>query len=127
MARLEVFDPPMCCPSGVCGPSPNPVLPQFAADLEWLRNQGVTVERFSLSQQPDAFARNAVVTSKLVNWGNKCLPIILVDGNIVSWGNYPNRRELARFAGIESDEADHNVPPKRSCCGGGSDFSPDCC
>ena len=127
MPKLEVFDPPMCCPSGVCGPSPNQILPRFSADLEWLRNQGVTVERFSLSQQPDVFARHVTVTGELVKWGNKCLPLILVDGNIVSRGNYLNRSELAKFVGIESDETGGTVPPKRSCCGGGSGSSSNCC
>jgi arsenite methyltransferase len=55
MTVLQVFDPPMCCSSGVCGPSVDPRLPRFAADLDWLRNQGVQVERFNLAHQPQAF------------------------------------------------------------------------
>jgi hypothetical protein len=31
MPHLDVFDPPLCCPAGVCGPRVDPVLPRFAA------------------------------------------------------------------------------------------------
>jgi hypothetical protein len=54
---LRVFDPAMCCSSGVCGPSVDPELARFAADVAGCSKQGVAVERFNLSQQPGAFAR----------------------------------------------------------------------
>jgi hypothetical protein len=50
MPKLEIYDPPMCCSSGVCGPSVDPVLPRFAADLDWISQRGVAVERYNLSQ-----------------------------------------------------------------------------
>ena len=53
--RLEVFDPAMCCSTGVCGPSPNPALAPFAADLDWVAAQGVGVRRYNLGQEPGAF------------------------------------------------------------------------
>ena len=31
MTHLQVFDPPMCCSTGVCGPQVDPELPRFAA------------------------------------------------------------------------------------------------
>ena len=65
MKKLEVFDPPMCCSSGVCGPEVDPVLPRFAADLQWLAGQGVSVERYNLSQQPQAFVANPLVKAAL--------------------------------------------------------------
>lgn len=46
--KLEVYDPPMCCPSGVCGPFVDPALMQFTADIEWLQRQGIAVERYNL-------------------------------------------------------------------------------
>jgi SAM-dependent methyltransferase len=58
MKAIEVYDKPMCCSTGVCGPKVDPVLPRFAADLEWLKSQGHRVERFNLAQQPEAFVRN---------------------------------------------------------------------
>lgn len=98
--RIEVYDPPMCCSTGVCGPSIDPALIQFAADLEWLQGQGVTVERFNLSQQPGAFAHTALVKEALATNGNDCLPLTLADDRIVCQGRYPSREMLAGFAGL---------------------------
>ncbi len=103
MKRVEVFDPPMCCSTGVCGPKVNPVLVRFAADLHWLANQRVAVERYNLALQPQAFAASAVVSTALKECGIDCLPLILLDGAIISKGSYPARDELAQLAGVEPD------------------------
>ena len=100
MVVLRVFDPPMCCSTGVCGPTVNPVLARFAADLNWLKSQGVRAERFNLVQQPDAFTKDSVVEQMLTKVGAECLPLILVDGRVVSQGAYPSREELTVFTGI---------------------------
>ena len=103
MKRVEVFDPPMCCSTGVCGPTVDPALVRFAADLHWLANQRIAVERYNLAQQPQAFVASPVVKTALQEHGNECLPLILLDGSIVSQGCYPTRAELARLAGVELD------------------------
>ena len=105
MNRIEVFDPPMCCSTGVCGPSIDPALVRFAADLHWLANQRIVVERYNLAQQPQAFAANETVKSALKQYGNECLPLILLNGEIVSKGRYPIRVELARLTGVEPDQS----------------------
>ncbi len=98
--NLKVYDPPMCCSSGVCGPSVDSELARFASDLEWLRSQGVVVSRFNLAQQPSAFVENEDVRRELQEGGSECLPIILLGGRIVSCGKYPDRKELALLAGV---------------------------
>ncbi len=100
MSVLQVFDPPMCCSTGVCGPEVDPVLSRFAADLDWLTSRGVEILRFNLSQQPQAFASNEVVMTALREVGNDVLPLILVDGAVASQGRYPTREELAEMAGV---------------------------
>lgn len=65
MPRLDVFDPPLCCSTGVCGPRVDPVLPRFAADLEWLRQRGVAVTRCNPAQPPQAFVAQPVVAAAL--------------------------------------------------------------
>ena len=100
MVKLEVFDPPMCCSTGVCGTEIDPVLPRFAADLEWLRTQGINVERYNLAQQPGFFVENESVKAALHEYGNGCLPLILVDGQIVSRAEYPDRVALATLVGM---------------------------
>ncbi len=118
MKRLEVFDPPMCCSTGVCGPKVDPVLVRFAADLHWLANQKVAVERYNLAQQPQAFAGNEAVKDALNAHGTDCLPLIVLDGAIISQGRYPSRDELTRLTGVEPDQSPAAalpvLPPR--CC-----------
>jgi len=128
MRKLEVYDPPMCCSSGVCGPKVDPVLPRFAGDLEWLKKQGVSVARFNLAQQPLAFAENAAVREALEKEDLACLPLILVDGKIVSRGTYPAREALAAWLGAQpegEDAAAKKVTP--CCCCGASGKASGCC
>ncbi len=119
--NLEVFDPAMCCPTGVCGPNVNPALVQFASDFLWVAGQGVHVERYNLAQQPQAFATNETVKTALEKYGNACLPLILLNGSIVSEGRYPGRDELARMVGLEPDGTKTPGPRlpivQGRCCG----------
>ena len=111
MATLQVYDRPLCCSTGVCGPKVDPVLPRFAADLEWLKSRGVAVERFNLAQQPGAFSAHPEVKTALSE-GVGCLPLIVADGRIVSRGTYPSRDMLAAWAGVQLAES----LPVAGCC-----------
>jgi Arsenical resistance operon protein ArsD len=102
MTAISVFDPAMCCSTGVCGPSVDPQLARFSADLDWLKSQGVSVERFNLAQQPAAFAEDEAVCAALVTKGQAGLPVVKVNGEIRSTGLYPSREELAAWAGISA-------------------------
>ena len=104
MKSVQVFDPAMCCSTGICGPVVDPVLPRFAADLAWLSGQGIAVKRHNLAQEPQAFAGNELVKRALTEHSATCLPLILVDGRIVSQGKYPSRCELAAFVGLDASE-----------------------
>jgi len=123
--KIQVFDPPMCCSTGVCGPSVDPELVRFAADIDWLKRQGVDVERNNLSQQPAAFAETPVVMATLKKEGNECLPLTLADGKVVCQGRYPTREMLAGFAGLDAAKADGGAEPEASpcCCGPSSKAS----
>ena len=100
MSTIQVFDPPMCCSTGICGPEVDSRLVEFAADLDWLASQGVTVRRFNLAQEPMRFAGNAAVKAMLERSPEDELPAIVVDGVVASSGRYPSRDELARMAGL---------------------------
>ena len=100
MISLQVFDPAMCCSTGVCGPSVEPKLAHFSADLDWLKSQGVSVERFNLAQQPAAFVADAAVKLSLDEQGEAALPVIKLNGEVKSRGLYPSRAELAVWAGL---------------------------
>jgi arsenite methyltransferase len=116
MKSVQVFDKPMCCSTGVCGPDIDPTLLRFAADLQWLQQQGHRVERFNLAQQPAAFAENNAVLQAVAAQGAHCLPIVVVDDRIVSQREYPTRERLAAWVGdgaLEGDDERQEVP----CCG----------
>ncbi len=94
MKSVQVYDRPMCCSTGVCGPEVDPVLPKFAADLDWLLAQGHHIERYNLAQQPQAFIENKQIHQLITAAGTQCLPVIVVDGEIVSQSIYPSREDF---------------------------------
>ena len=104
MERLDIYDPAMCCSTGVCGPEVDPKLVRFAADLKWLQEQGVEVERFNLSQRPAAFVENEQVKQALTDKGEAALPMVIASGRVFSTGRYPERYELAAWAGVAQAE-----------------------
>jgi len=104
MKKVEVFDPPMCCSSGVCGPKVDKKLVAFSAALEWLRSKGVEVMRYNPTQQYEAFISNTKVTQAVNSGGTGCLPLILVDGEVVSHGGYPAKDELAALVGLAEEK-----------------------
>jgi hypothetical protein len=117
MPTIRVFDPAMCCSTGVCGPTSDPELARFAADVDWLQKQGVAVERFNLSSQPAAFAENALVQEALLR-GIEVLPLVLVDDRVAVEGAYPSRETLAALAGVVQRKASPAASPAASsCCG----------
>lgn len=117
MRKLEIYDPPLCCSTGVCGTDVDQNLVTFAADVEWARQKGADVERYNLAQQPLAFAENAVVKAFLERSGQDALPLVLVDGEMALAGRYPSRAELARWAEIRPVAGE---PPPAGGCRAGS-------
>ena len=122
MSHIDVFDPPMCCSTGVCGPSVDRLLAAFAADVEWLSTQGVSVTRYNLAQDPQAFVTHPLVRDLLQREGDGCLPLVIMNGEIVAHGAYPRRPELAALAGVTAS-ASTSKPKIRlttTCCKPGS-------
>jgi hypothetical protein len=105
MKTIQIFDPPMCCSSGVCGAEVDNNLVNFAVSVQWLKMNGVQVERFNPLHQYDVFAANEVVTQTVNEKGIECLPLILLDGEVVSSGIYPSRLELSGMTGLGNQEA----------------------
>ena len=114
MIAVRVFDPAMCCSTGVCGPSVDPELARFAADVDWLGKQGVKVERFTLSSQPAAFAATPAVKEALGR-GTEVLPIVMVDDRVVAEGTYPSHETLAALAGVVLRKLPQ-APTASACC-----------
>lgn len=117
MTTIHVYDKPMCCSSGACGPQVDPALARFAADLDWLKSQGTAVERYNLAQQPAAFAENAQVREILAAEGTVSLPLIFVNGVVNSRGEYPSRVQLADWADAKTAELLPVMSQAGKCCG----------
>jgi hypothetical protein len=100
MRQIQVFDPPLCCSTGVCGTEVDQRLVTFAADAAWATRKGVALERFNLAHEPMDFAGNPLVREFLEVSGPEALPLVLRDGVIAMSGRYPTRAELAEWAGL---------------------------
>lgn len=120
MKTIQIFDKPMCCSTGICGPQVDPVLPRFASDLEWLKAQGHVVERYNLAQQPQAFLQNAAVQKLITEQGVGVLPVVVVEGRIVSRKGYPSREMLAMWTAVPNQQNALPISDEAggSCCGG---------
>lgn len=92
--RVDVFDPEMCCSTGLCGPAPDEGLIRVEAALERLREEGVEVQRHQLSRDPQAFLGNDQVYRNVLAQGTSSLPMVAVDGELQFTGRYPTYEEL---------------------------------
>lgn len=117
MKHIQIFDPALCCSTGVCGVDVDPALVSFSADVQWAQQNGVQIERFNLAQQPLAFAENPVVKGFLERSGADALPLVLIDGEVALAGRYPSRAELSRWAAIAPQDL---AAADQGGCGGGS-------
>ena len=99
--KIEIYDPAMCCSSGLCGPGIDPVLVRMNDTLLALKKQNIEVDRFNLAQQPKAFLDNKKVADLLHTSGKKVLPITIVNGDIFKTGEYPAYEDLCKALGIE--------------------------
>ncbi|MDZ7832007.1 MAG: arsenite efflux transporter metallochaperone ArsD [Desulfobacterales bacterium] len=98
---LKVYDPPMCCSTGVCGTSVSEQLVEFAGMLKKAEAQGIEVHRFNLSQEPQAFAENKAVRESMAELGQEGLPLVYVDDELVVSGRYPDKKELFELLGLD--------------------------
>lgn len=123
--KIEIYDPAMCCSTGVCGPSVDPELVRIQESLRQIQKQApdVKVERYALSSDPQAFVVNTAVAELLNNEGPKCLPLVFVDGKLISKGCYPGNEQIQttlKQTGLDVRLAERKKTS--SCCGG-----PGCC
>ena len=104
MPTVRVYEPALCCNTGVCGTDVDQSLVDFTADLNHVAERGADISRHNLANDPTAFAADDTVRAFLQVAGSEGLPLTTVDGVTVMTGAYPTRAQLNRFAGL-SDEA----------------------
>lgn len=125
MNKMKIFEPAMCCPTGLCGVGVNQELLRISTVLNNLKNIGVVVERYNLSNAPQEFVNNKEVNNFINTNGVEKLPVILVDDKIVMYGKYPSNTEISNLLNIPADKFVINkVAPKRN---DGCDCNGGCC
>lgn len=117
MKQLLIYDPAMCCSSGVCGTNVDQELVKLASFINKLDKASVSVERYNLGQQPEAYASNGVVALALKNKGTDALPMVFINNQIITSGSYPSIEELTKL--LDETPANETEFPSSSCCGGG--------
>ena len=115
--KIEIFDPAMCCETGVCGPSIDPELMRMATVVNTLKEKGIIIKRHGLSSEPQDFISNKVISDLLQKEGADVLPVTLIDGEVAKTKEYPTNAELSKWLSIEI----RNRPDvKKGGCGCGS-------
>jgi hypothetical protein len=99
--KIEIYDPPMCCSSGLCGPTLDPVLVKMNDAVMALQKQGVEVKRFNLSQQLKEVMSNKTIAELIRKNGRKILPVTFVNAEVFKTGEYPSYEDLCKALGIE--------------------------
>lgn len=116
MKTLKIYDPAMCCSTGVCGPDVDPELVQLASFLKNLDPCAVNVERYNLSQEPAAYTANATVAATLKEKGVAALPLVMVDDVVLSSGGYPDLANLSALLGAPVISMDADCSGCSGCC-----------
>jgi hypothetical protein len=93
-ADVEFFDPPMCCPTGLCGPTLDQTLLDMNEMILALQRDHVRVERYQMSGNPNAFLSNSEVMKLVREKQMEALPIIVVRGKVIKVGAYPSAEEI---------------------------------
>ena len=120
MKKMQIFEPALCCETGVCGASVDPELFRITTVLNTLKQNGVVIDRFNLKNAPMEFVTNQTVNTFINQKGAEALPCVLVDGNIVIEGRYPTNAEILTLLELPV-EAMLPKPKNNSgcCCSGG--------
>ena len=95
--KFIIYDPPMCCSSGVCGPNPDQTLINFEDTLVKVKKLGVEIERHVITQSPEKFKKNPQVIKLIQEQQLNILPITSLNGEIIKTGSYPTLEEFKNF------------------------------
>lgn len=128
MNKMTIYEPAMCCSTGLCGVGVDPELLRISTVLASLEKNGIEVERYNLANAPQEFIKNAEINQLITKDGVEALPVTMVDGKAVVTKRYPTNDELISLLGVpesflgeepkQAGEAD--TVPEDSCgCGCG--------
>lgn len=124
MKKIYIYEPAMCCSTGLCGVGVDPELLRISTLINTLKKNGIEVLRFNLSNSPQEFITNKAVNEFINKNGVDQLPVTVLDGEIVITGRYPTNDEFADLINISIEQPEAVNTPKWS---GGCGCSGGCC
>ena len=118
MKTMKIFEPAMCCPTGICGVGVDPELLRISTVLNTLKENGIEVGRYNLTNAPMEFVNHKSVAEFLQKFGPDKLPVIMVDDFIVISGRYPSNEEFTSWLEISPDllGVDSGCEEAEGCC-----------
>lgn len=108
MNNIEIFEPAMCCESGLCGVNIDPELMRVATAINTLKKKGASISRYNFTSSPRMFVMNKVINKYVNENGTKSLPVIMVNGEIVKIEKYPTNEEFENWCGIKIEDNNNN-------------------
>ncbi len=126
MKKLEIFEPAMCCPTGLCGVGVDPELLRISTVLDTLEKKDIKVERYNLTSAPQVFITNKIVNQYIKEKGVEGLPVAVLNGELVVSGRYPSNEEFTSLLDLSQDVLEVQKVEKEDsdnsdgcCCSGG--------
>ncbi len=124
MKTMSIYEPAMCCETGICGVGVDPELLRISTVFNNLQKNGITAVRFNLSSAPQAFINNTDINKLIMGDGVESLPATVIDGEIVKTKAYPTNEEIAAWLEIpalyleatETKKADGGCCCSEGCC-----------
>lgn len=129
MKKMSIYEPAMCCSTGLCGVGVDPELLRVSTVLNTLKKKGVEVGRYNLTSAPQEFISNKAINEFININGVDELPAIVIDGEIVITGRYPTNEEFESLLGISTESPVDKLkaakvtvkkPGGGGCCPGGT-------
>ncbi len=134
MNRMQIFEPAMCCATGLCGVGVDPELLRISTVLNSLEKNGVKIERFNLTSAPQEFIKNKAVNSTLNSSGVEALPLTVLDNEIIMTGRYPTNEEFIKLLNIPISFIGEGIKEQQEeqaecdcCCSEGDCTGESCC
>lgn len=104
MKKIQIFEPAMCCSTGVCGVGVDPELIRISTVLNTLKNKGIQIDRYNLSNAPQEFITNKTINKLINEQGVEVLPATILDGELIITGRYPSNEEIAKMLDVSVSE-----------------------
>lgn len=124
MKKMCIYEPALCCETGLCGVNVDPELLRISTVLNTLKSEGVVIERYNLNNAPMEFVKSSIVNQYVNEKGVDGLPVVTVDGEIVLAGRYPASDEILTLLDLPAELL---LPKGAASCCCDTDCTETCC